>query len=39
MFSITGVAMWWLKRRGRMAAVAEADAILDPVYTARRAGE
>jgi uncharacterized iron-regulated membrane protein len=39
-FSITGVAMWWLKRRGRMApAAAEPGALMDPAYTARRAGE
>ncbi len=38
-FAATGLAMWWLKRRRRAAGIAEPDAMIDPVYTARRAGE
>ncbi|HEX3862467.1 MAG TPA: PepSY-associated TM helix domain-containing protein [Stellaceae bacterium] len=39
LFSATGLAMWWLKRCRRAVVDAAADAIVDPVYTARRAGE
>jgi uncharacterized iron-regulated membrane protein len=34
LFAATGIAMWWLKRRR-----AAAKPIIDPGYTARRAGE
>lgn len=38
-FSITGVVMWWLKRRRPGSVASEPVSMLDPVYTARRAGE
>jgi uncharacterized iron-regulated membrane protein len=38
LFSVTGLAMWLLKRR-RRAPAAAALSIVDQVYTARRAGE
>jgi uncharacterized iron-regulated membrane protein len=34
LFAVSGVAMWWLKRR-----IAGAVRVIDPSYTARRAGE
>ena len=39
LFVVTGVTMWWLKRRRRAAPAAVSDPLLDPAYTPRRAGE
>jgi len=38
LFTVTGLSMWWLKRR-RHAAASAAPAVIDPAYSAREAGE
>lgn len=39
LFAITGVSMWWLKRRVRRARGVRSGVAGDPLYSARRAGE
>jgi hypothetical protein len=39
LFSVTGLVMWQLRRRRRVALAEHQNPIIDPAYTARRAGE
>jgi uncharacterized iron-regulated membrane protein len=39
LFAVTGVTMWWIKRRRRKPSIATQDLVLDQIDTARRAGE
>jgi uncharacterized iron-regulated membrane protein len=39
LFVITGVTMWWLRRRRRQARAVDPEAVLETAYSARRAGE
>ncbi len=39
LFAITGISMWWLRKRRAAARPAAPETTIDPAYSARRAGE